>query len=132
MLPKSALRFRFERSGGPGGQNVNKLATKVRLNVDLAAVREAIGAEHFKRFLTLAGDARITESGKLMLSNEQSRSQLTNRDACFAQLRQLLTDSARPPKTRRPTKPTRGSRERRIDVKKQRGQTKQMRQPPRG
>ncbi len=130
VLPKSALRFRFERSSGPGGQNVNKLATKVRLSVDLATLRDAIGPAHFRRFLAAAGGGRVTDSGKLILTNDESRSQTANRDACFSLLRRLLLDTRHPPKPRRPTRPTQGSQQRRIDAKTQRGQVKRMRKPP--
>jgi ribosome-associated protein len=130
VLPKSALRFRFERSSGPGGQNVNKLATKVRLSVDLAALGEAIGPAHLRRFLAAAGSGRLTERGKLILTNDESRSQVANRDACFSLLRRLLLATRHPPKTRRPTRPTQGSQQRRVDAKTQRGQVKRLRKPP--
>jgi ribosome-associated protein len=130
VLPKSALRFRFERSGGPGGQNVNQLATKVRLSVDLAILRDIIGPSHFRRFLAAAGEGRLTERGKLILTNDTTRSQVTNRDACFSLLRRLLLATRLPPKPRRATRPTQGSQQRRVDAKTQRGQIKNLRKPP--
>jgi ribosome-associated protein len=130
-LPEAALRFTFSRSSGPGGQNVNKLSTKAQLHLALSALREKIGPAATDRLMLLAGPARLTADGDLLISVEETRSQRMNRDICIERLRTLLLQALTPPKTRRRTRPTRSSKQRRLDAKKHRGVSKRGRSAPR-
>lgn len=118
------LRFAFSRSGGPGGQNVNKLSTKAELRVALPDLPISDRARH--RLATAAG-RRITDEGVLVLVSEVHRSQSRNKTECLDKLRELLVASMAEPKHRRKTKPTRGSKERRLTEKKVRGDVKRTR-----
>jgi len=133
-VPASALRFTFARSGGPGGQNVNKLATQATLTIsldDLAAVLPPSALARLKHHAAryLAGDDR------LIIASSESRSQLANRKACLTKLRELVVAARHRPKRRKPTRPSRRAIQRRLDAKKQRGQQKRSRHinrnPPR-
>lgn len=130
FLPTSALRFTFTRSSGPGGQNVNKRSTKARLCVSLDDLRGVMPAPAVARLVRLAGPARMNSEEELSLSEESSRSQVTNRRICVEKLSAMVTSAMKPPRIRRKTKPTRASKRRRIETKKQRAQVKQMRRRP--
>lgn len=130
-LAESDLRWTYARSSGPGGQNVNKLATKVQLHVPLAALRRHIGAAATERLALLAGPARLTDQGELLITTDQTRSQRMNRSLCLERLRTLLLEALRPPRRRHRTRPTAGSRQRRLDEKKKHGAAKQRRAAPR-
>ena len=130
VVPESALRFTFTRSSGPGGQNVNKLSTKARLHVALADLEPAIGPAAARRLATLAGPAKLSAAGELMLSADESRSQSANRKACLDRLRELLVRALHPPRVRRRTRPSAGSRERRLEGKKRRSSVKRERRAP--
>lgn len=123
-----ALVFRFIRSGGPGGQNVNKVSSAAELRVALASI-EGLDERAIERLRDLAG-RRINAAGELVLRAETSRSQHENRAICLEKLRQLVSSAARRPKVRRATKPTRGSKERRLEQKSQRSQVKRQRGRP--
>ncbi len=123
-----ALAFKFIRSSGPGGQNVNKVSTAAELRVAIAAI-EGLDARALERLRDLAG-RRINAAGELVLRAETSRSQRENREICLAKLRDLVAAAAKRPKVRRPTKPTRGSKERRLEQKSQRGEIKKRRSRP--
>jgi len=127
-LSGAALRWSFARSGGPGGQNVNKVATKAVLRVDLDAFRDTMPAWAAARLVALAG-AQATDA-ELILTAADSRSQLANRKACLAKLRALVIEAMNRPKKRRATRPSKASIRRRLDAKKQRAQLKQTRKPP--
>ena len=106
----------FARSGGPGGQNVNKLNTKVCLRVnldDLAGLSEAEGL----RLREILG-SRITGEGELVIHADEERSRLTNLRRAYARMEALISAAARLPKRRRPTKPSRTDRERRLNSKR--------------
>ncbi len=128
VIPEYELSWRFSRSSGPGGQGVNTTDSRVELSWDLAN-STAIGPVHRARALERL-DNRLVD-GVVTVSASEHRSQLRNREAAQARLAALLRDAiAPPPKKRRPTKPSAGAQQRRIDAKKQRGQIKANRQRP--
>jgi ribosome-associated protein len=121
-------RFSFSRSSGPGGQAVNKLSTRAELRVRVEAI---IGLSELvqQRLRTLAG-RRLTGGDEILITAESERSQLDNRRACVERLRALVTEALAVPKPRRPTKPSRGSVQKRLDTKRRRSGTKQTRRKP--
>jgi ribosome-associated protein len=125
-VPAGLLGFSYSRSGGPGGQNVNKLATRVTLRVGLADLRALIGEAASVRLRHLAG-SRVTDAGELIINDEQTRSQQMNREACRERLRGLLLAALTPPQPRRRTKPSRGAKARRLEGKRRDAQVKQSR-----
>jgi ribosome-associated protein len=128
VIPEYELSWRFSRSSGPGGQGVNTTDSRVELSYDVAN-STAIGPVHRSRALERLGSRLV--DGVLTVSASEHRSQLRNREAAEARLAALMRDAiAPPPATRRPTKPSAGARQRRIDAKKQRGQIKANRQRP--
>jgi ribosome-associated protein len=127
QVPASAIGLSFVRASGPGGQNVNKRATKCQLRIRLDDIPLTDAAR--ARLVALAGSL-LADSGDLIIQDDSTRSQARNRDACFDRLRELVARALVAPKKRRPTKPSRGAVQRRIDEKKRRGQSKQRRRPP--
>lgn len=125
-IPEGALAFSFVASRGPGGQNVNKRATKAELRVR----PDSLGLPHaaLTRLAALAG-RRIAGSGELIIAADEGRSQEANRRACLERLRRLLVAALTPPRPRRPTRPTKGSKLRRLSDKKLRAQVKSARRP---
>ena len=115
------------RSQGAGGQNVNKVASAIhlRFNVPASSLPEAIKA----RLLAL-DDRRLTRDGVLVIKAQRFRNQEQNRDDALARLNELIALASHVPRARRATKPTKGSRQRRLDDKKQRGSRKSLRQRP--
>lgn len=126
-VPPGAITIAFARSSGPGGQNVNKRATKCQLRITLNDIPLPEPAR--KRLATLAGSS-LTDAGEILIQDDSTRSAHRNRQACMDRLRELVVRAQVAPKKRRPTKPGRGAIERRIDEKKRRGQAKQRRKPP--
>src|SRR3954453_1295175 len=112
-VPESALRFQFARSGGPGGQNVNKVNTKAELWVRLDGIT-GLSPRAMARLRDLAG-RRVTDAGEIHLSAETERRQQANRAAALERLRELIVAAQREPKVRRKTCPSRAAKQRRLE-----------------
>jgi len=126
-LVPGAISFRFVSSSGPGGQNVNKRATKAELRVRLADL--PLHHEALARLTSIAA-SYVNGAGEIVITADELRSQGRNRDACLDRLRDLIVRARVRPKVRRATKPTRGSRERRLTEKRSRSGIKSKRQRP--
>ncbi len=124
-VPAGALRWWASRASGPGGQKVNKTASKVELRIQVAAI-DGLAPDARRRLRSLAGH-RWLEGGELRFVSESARSQADNLRECLAQAQQLLDAAAIRPKRRRATKPTRASKRRRLDAKRKRKETKRLR-----
>ena len=118
-------RLNFSRSGGPGGQNVNKVNSRVEIRIQLDDLEGLSEAER-QRLRTILSN-RITTDGELVLFVSDERSQLENKGRAFRRLEQLVLSAAKLPKQRRPTQPTRASREQRLLHKKLTGLKKTRR-----
>jgi len=132
--PDSALRFSFTRSSGPGGQNVNKVNTQAELRIaveDLTPPTGTLPKYAAARLRKIAGK-RLTKEDEILITSGEHRTQRRNRQECLDRLRQLLVEALHRSKKRTSTKPTKASKRRRIKEKKQRGETKRLRKPPKG
>lgn len=126
-IPRAELQFRASRSGGAGGQHVNTSSTRVELLWDLT--RSTAVSEELRQRLLAKLAARVDADGMVRVVASDRRSQLQNREAAEARLVQLVRQALVVPKKRKPTKPTRASREKRLSEKKRRGLRKRDRRP---
>ena len=120
------VEVRFDRSAGPGGQNVNKVSTRATVLFDFVACPLLTTFQKTRLAQRLA--TRITRDGRLRVVSQRERTQTRNRAAAETRLIELIADALHVAAQRRPTRPTTGSRERRLEAKRQRSQTKQLRQ----
>src|SRR5690242_4840452 len=121
-IPDEELTWTYVRSGGPGGQNVNKVASKAVLRWNMADSPSL--PDDVKSRLRARQRKRITAEGELVLTSQRYRDQERDRQDCLDKLREMIAEAAVRPRVRRPTKPTRGSREARLQAKKHRAATK--------
>ncbi|MCE9552192.1 MAG: aminoacyl-tRNA hydrolase [Planctomycetes bacterium] len=125
QIPLSELNFTFSRSGGPGGQNVNKVASKATLRWDVAgspSLPPAVRQRFERRF-----SSRLTVQGEILIVSQRYRDQGRNIADCLEKLREMLSEVARPPKPRRPTKPSKASKQRRLTGKRKQSDKKTQR-----
>jgi len=126
VIPDEELEWKFIRSSGPGGQNVNKLATAVQLRFDVRR-SPSLPDDVAVRLARLAGK-RMTREGVLVITAQRHRTQERNRADALERLVALVREASVKPVTRRPTRPTKASRQRRLDAKKKRSGVKDLRQ----
>jgi ribosome-associated protein len=124
VIEDRELDERFVRASGPGGQNVNKVSTAVELRFDVGA--SSLPPDVKQRLMVLAG-SRMTGDGVLLIDSREHRTQAMNREAARARLAALVEHASRRPKTRRPTKPKRAAKEKRLESKRQRSEVKSLR-----
>jgi len=125
QIPRSEFQFTFVRSSGPGGQNVNKVNSKAVLRWPLAA-SPALPPDVRDRFLTRYG-SRLTSEGELIVSSQRFRDQGRNIDDCLEKLAAMLGEVARPPRRRRPTKPSKSAVQKRLTTKQAHSRKKHRR-----
>jgi ribosome-associated protein len=128
VIPESEIAVEVSRSGGPGGQNVNKVASKVQIRWNPAA--SASLPEPVRARLLAAVGSKLTKEGELLISSSRTRDQGRNLEDCLEKLRNLILASVKPPKVRRATKPTLGSQVRRVASKIKRSAAKKNRRAP--
>ena len=125
IIPDEDLRFSFSRSSGPGGQNVNKVNSKATLHFSIrnsASLPPGVRARFVQKFAS-----RLTNEGDVVITSQESRDQPKNVDLCLEKLRGMILEVLHPPKKRRATKPSKGSKIRRVEAKKRRSQVKEGR-----
>jgi ribosome-associated protein len=127
-IPEQEFQWSFVRSSGPGGQNVNKVASKAVLRWDLAASPSL--PEEVKARLRTLQRRRITVEGELVLNSQRYRDQERNRQDCLEKLREMIQQAAARPRTRMATKPSRASQQRRLEDKRKRAALKTTRRRP--
>ncbi len=129
VIPWAEITLRASRSGGPGGQNVNKVATKIEARWDIASSAAIDDATRATLLARLA--SRIDSRGRLRITSQRFRTQGANRKAALERLAALVAGALAPVKPRRPTRPSRNSKERRLEGKKRRAaQIRERRQRP--
>ena len=128
LIPGDELEVRASRAGGPGGQHVNTSSSRIELRWDVrtsAALTEAQRARLLERLAP-----RLTNDGVLVLHASEHRSQHRNREAALARLTAIVGEALEVPRERRATRPTRAARKRRLEAKRARGATKELRRRP--
>lgn len=123
-LPRDEVHFTFSRSSGAGGQNINKVNSKATLHWNINGTK--VPADVMERFVARY-PGFVTQHGEVQITSQEERQQKDNVEHCFERLERMLENVWRPPKKRRPTKPTRGSVERRLKGKKIDSEKKKMR-----
>ena len=124
QIPDDALSESFLASTGPGGQNVNKVATAVQLRVDLFKL--GLGPQVYERLKAIAG-TRMTGAGELLITARRFRTQEANRQDARRRLAEMIAKAHIAPRKRKPTRPSRAAKAKRVDKKKQRSSVKQTR-----
>lgn len=124
VIPESEVEITAVRSQGAGGQNVNKVSSAIHLRFDIP--NSSLAPDHKERLLAL-NDQRITRDGVLVIKAQTQRSQDMNRAEAFGRLQEIVDSVAEPPRIRRPTKPTKASKRRRLEGKNLRSQVKLLR-----
>jgi ribosome-associated protein len=125
LIPASDLEIEAVRSSGPGGQNVNKVSTKVELRFDLRGTA-VLGSSTKARLRALAGK-RVDSEGRIRIISQRTRDQSRNRQDALDKLAHMIREALIPPKPRKPTRPTRASRARRLDDKRRQSSKKRLR-----
>ena len=128
QIPEREFKFSFSRSSGSGGQNVNKVNTKVTLHWDVEdspSISEALRQRFIKRFAS-----RISQEGEVVISSSRSREQARNKAQCLEKLKAMILEVASPAKKRIPTKIKKSAVERRLKDKKMKARTKERRKKP--
>jgi ribosome-associated protein len=128
VVPDEELHFTFARSGGPGGQNVNKVASKAILHWDLA--RNVSLPPDLRERLQARQVRRITSTGMLVIQSERFRDQPRNIEDCREKLRAMILEVLHPPRPRKATRPSRAAKARRLAAKKHQAQRKSLRKKP--
>lgn len=125
---RADIRFAFSRSGGPGGQNVNKLNTRAELRVSVCDIVGMNKAAQDR--LRKGAGRRLTKNDEIVIHAESSRSQLDNKNDCLKRLRELAAHAAIAPKPRKKKKPTRAMKEKRLEKKRKQSEKKSRRTNP--
>lgn len=123
-IPSGEIETRAVRSGGPGGQNINKVATAIHLRFDIAA---SSLPERYKQRLLKLNDRRLTKEGVIVIKSREHRTREQNREEALQRLRELIQKALVVPEPRRPSQPTLGSRQRRLESKSKRARLKATR-----
>ncbi len=126
QIDEEEIKWTFARSGGPGGQNVNKVNSKAQLRWNISANNTI--PDQVKQRIHAREKRRITTDGELILISQRSRDQERNREDCLEKLRTIILKALEKPKPRKKTRPSKGAIEARLKKKKQRSQRKAMRQ----
>lgn len=124
LVPAALLRAATSRSSGPGGQHVNKTETRVTIELDVDALPLT---DDQKQLIRTRLGGRITKTGILRVTSQAERSQLANRDRALARMEELLRDALEERTPRKPTRVSKAHKQRRLEEKKRRGETKRMR-----
>jgi ribosome-associated protein len=127
-IPLAEFDVEYVRSGGPGGQNVNKVSSKARVRWPVVS-SPSLPDDVKERFVTRY-KSRLTNEGDLIIVGQRYRDQKKNYDDCLDRLREMVREVLDPPRPRKATKPTRGSQKRRVEAKRQRSDTKRLRGKP--